>query len=394
MSTEEAEAAVEKIEVRGGKIWVDSDGVIYPTTPAKPTEVKPGIYQVKYSPAVGIYMQFVSSKFDMPNKIYGHDKSFIDRVVKTYTASNKNIGVLLNGVKGAGKTFTAKSICNMVNLPVILISEYMDHLPIFINHINFPCVILIDEYDKIFGNENRGILLTCMDGTHAPQAKVMFLLTTNNLYINENMINRPSRIKYLRTYSDLAKPVILEIIEDMLEDKTKKPDLLKGLARLNLITTDLLIEIIREVNLHGDNIQDFISYFNCNREQDYSDGNRSYREYRITDVKASKVLYEKVSIRGFVENVFSRWATDDDYNEFLLPISKVSEDTIVCKIMNPEYKEWLNRVDNDDEETDDNDENKRVAAKNEKRPEQYIECVIKMDRTDKPAAWQFSHHAM
>lgn len=45
------------------------------------------------------------------------------------------------------------------------------------------------------------------------------LLTTNNLYVNENLIGRPSRIRYKKTFGNLQPEVVQEYLDDNLKEQ-------------------------------------------------------------------------------------------------------------------------------------------------------------------------------
>ncbi len=63
-----------------------------------------------------------------------------------------NMGVLLNGVKGTGKSVTAKLICNELKnfLPIIIVDKAYEGLPQFISKIQQEVIIFIDEFEKVF----------------------------------------------------------------------------------------------------------------------------------------------------------------------------------------------------------------------------------------------------
>ena len=57
-----------------------------------------------------IFLERIADKFYFGFKLYGIDETFVTHVLDTYSkqASKHNLGVLLNGAKGTGKTVTAK----------------------------------------------------------------------------------------------------------------------------------------------------------------------------------------------------------------------------------------------------------------------------------------------
>ena len=85
----------------------------------------------------GFYLTKIEDQFEFSHKLYGLETSLIDRIVRTWDGTNKNLGVLLNGLKGTGKTVTSKVICNTVQLPVILINMNPEGggIPEFLNEI-------------------------------------------------------------------------------------------------------------------------------------------------------------------------------------------------------------------------------------------------------------------
>src|SRR5690349_14178251 len=64
----------------------------------------------------GLGLEHIGNGFEFPYKIYGKDDGFVNRVIKTYNNTVGNLGLLLNGPKGTGKTVTAKRIANGLKL--------------------------------------------------------------------------------------------------------------------------------------------------------------------------------------------------------------------------------------------------------------------------------------
>ncbi len=209
---------------------------------------------------IGLYLVRVSDEFTFNHKIYGKDTKFIDRCSKTYQNTNGNLGILLSGVKGTGKSVTAKQICNAIGLPVIIVEDDPDELPTFIGAINQDVVILIDEYEKIFQKSHS--LLSVMDGVAMSNFRRVFVLSTNDNYINENLMNRPGRIRYNKKYGNLEAEVVYEIADDLLKYPEYREDLITVLKSFTIVTIDLVISIINEINIHGTSPSDFVDVFN------------------------------------------------------------------------------------------------------------------------------------
>ncbi len=271
------------------KIWHNIGANIYNGNQCQPAKISNIIYNVKLDGQQNLFLSPSNTNFKLPDKIYGLEQTFINRVVKSFNASSKNLGVLLNGLKGSGKTITSKLICNALKLPVLTISEYYDQIADFINHIDFDCVILVDEYEKVFNKDERGILLSAMDGVQSPASKVLFLLTTNDMFVNKNLLNRPSRIRYLKTYGNLDKKDIVEIVNSEIENKEFIEDAINVISRLPIITIDLILEIIKESNLHKDPPSAFKDFFNCNKDC-------TNRCYKFIDADTKEVIKERAEV--------------------------------------------------------------------------------------------------
>ena len=86
------------------------------------SKVPVGIYEVCMS-MTGIWLERIANEFVFPYKIYGLQTDLMDHIIKTYNNTEGNMGVLLWGTKGSGKTVVAKQLCNRLQLPVIIIKN-------------------------------------------------------------------------------------------------------------------------------------------------------------------------------------------------------------------------------------------------------------------------------
>lgn len=255
------------------------------------SEIPVGIYRLEKSDMRGLYLTHTGDKFTFPYKIYGMERNFINRVIKTYNSKHGNVGILLNGVKGTGKTVTAEIIANEINLPVIVINQnFHNDTATFINSVEQDVVLFFDEYEKTYTNHDYSIL-TVMDGVLSTEYRRLFLLTTNNDYINENMLSRPSRIRYVKEFGDLSSDVINEIVDDMLLNKEHKEAVIRYIATLRIITVDIVKSIIDEVNIHNEDPQLFKDIFNVKVRDE------KYNVFDITESKETPIkLFLDVNI--------------------------------------------------------------------------------------------------
>lgn len=243
------------------RVWYQNNNDYYPSEDSSKHDLLPnGIYTVVNSPIKGLYLSRTQDDFKFNYKIYNKDEKFIKTVLKSYDNLNQNLGILLTGLKGTGKSVTSKMICNELNIPVICITQNHEDLNTLLSSIQQPVVIFIDEYEKIYDDGHE--LLTLMDGLLKNDYKNVFLLTTNELYINNNLLQRPGRIRYVKEYGNLESHQCIEIINDLLQYPEFKDDCIEEISKLPNITIDLVKEIINEVNIHNVSPKEFMNIFN------------------------------------------------------------------------------------------------------------------------------------
>ena len=267
----------------GKQIWLQ-DGNIFnqgsATTVSHPEGLPKGIYEVKLSMA-GFYLSKIAESFMFDYKLYGLNKKFINYVLKTYENTTGNLGVLLDGIKGTGKTVVAKELCNRLQLPVILVqsmgSDTNDKLIKYLSTaIDFDCIFFFDEYEKEFKDSSD--VLSFMDGTYNSIYRKIFLLTTNELNVDSNLLGRPSRIRYKKSFGNLSEEVTRELLNDILEDKTAIEKIIELTHSMNIITIDLIKAIATEINIHGiESLPDIKETFNI----EFSSFAYLYREIQL-----------------------------------------------------------------------------------------------------------------
>ena len=222
------------------------------------------IYTVQCDPRSDeLYLEEYADSFHFDFKVYGMERQLIEHIMKTFENTTGNLGILFNGVKGTGKTITAKLIANRMNMPVILITNAYDSLADFISKICCPCILFFDEFEKVFKKDcNDTGILSIMDGVFNSPYRRIFLLTTNNLYVNENLIGRPSRIRYKKTFGNLQPEVVQEYLDDNLKNKKYTNEIIEFIDSLAISTIDILKAIVDELNIHDTPIATFKNFFN------------------------------------------------------------------------------------------------------------------------------------
>lgn len=291
----------------GKQIWLQ-DGNTFSqgsaTTVSHPEGLPKGIYEVKLS-LTGFYLSKIAESFTFDYKLYGLNQKFIDYVLKTYENTTGNLGVLLDGIKGTGKTVVAKELCNHLQLPVILVQSMGDDtndklIKYLSTAIDFDCIFFFDEYEKEF--EDSSDVLSFMDGTYNSIYRKVFLLTTNELKVDSNLLGRPSRIRYKKSFGNLSEEITREILDDILEDKTAIEKVIELTHSMNIITIDLIKAIATEINIHGvESLPDIKETFNI----EFSKFTYLYRVIQISHCK----------IELTPENIKNLLQTYHDYKE-------------------------------------------------------------------------------
>lgn len=256
-------------------IWIQDGNTFIKgsaTTKAHPEGLPKGIYEVKES-MTGYYLNRLGDSFVFNYKLYGINNKFIDHFIKTYNNTTGNLGVLFNGIKGTGKTVTAEELCNRIGLPVIIVKsckEVDDMLKFLATQINFDCIFFFDE--KEFRESSS--VLSFMDGVHNSQYRKIFLLTTNELEINNN----------------LPEETTLELLNDILIDKDAIEPVLDLIRQMQIVTVDLVKALAQEVNIHS---VDKIDLIRKNFNLEFSDF--TYLVESLSNVQnINEQLFEKI----------------------------------------------------------------------------------------------------
>lgn len=271
-----------------------------------------GIYNIGLSMS-GWYLEKYADKFTFDYKMYGLQTEFCEHVLKTYKNTKGNFGIMLTGTKGTGKTVTAKILANDFNLPVIIVKDMGDSnqaMIEFLSGFNFDCVLFFDEFEKNFSDKDSTIL-QIMDGVYNSGYRKIFLLTTNEMSINENLVGRPSRIRYVRRFGNLPLKTVEEYLDDALEVPEARQELIDFIDTLTISTIDILKTIVNEVNIHGINgLMRAKEFFNVSTLEYYY---KCYRGYC-----PDRILYDETARNKFNIKVFLR-DTDHYINPIIAP---------------------------------------------------------------------------
>lgn len=311
-----------------------------------------GVYSLNFNQMSGEYFLTQQEDFKLPSKIYGnHD--IIHRWLHSYEHNtHKNMGIILSGIKGGGKTITAQKFCIEAKKPVILISAPFEGAGFleFLTDIRLSeSIIFIDEFEKVYDNDNyhernkSRDLLQLMDGTY--QTKLIFLLTVNQYKLSDYFVNRLNRIKYRKDYSDLTQDIIDEVVEDLLINKDHRDSVKTFFQRINMCTFDLLVNVIKEMNLFNEDAIEVGKHLNLRSEPKKYHVYELFegKEYRCNDIYMSPDAKEFNIGRDDTMHLPKEW--EDCYNIHVkmgeVEIIRIDQQSFVVKITqpNPETKQ-------------------------------------------------------
>lgn len=238
-------------------------------------QLPPKTYRVDYDPETRIFSLLEAHDFEIPEtKIYGQHLDKVKKVLNSMDKINRNLGVILSGDKGIGKSLFSKCLglkARKKGIPVILVNEYHEGIANFLEEIEQTVMILFDEYDKTFDEKKHNCqaeMLSLFDGVSA--GKKLFVITCNEIQsLSQYLINRPGRFHY---HFRFLYPTADEI-RDYMEDKLDKQyydeieNVIAFSVRMNL-NYDCLRSIAFELN-NGLKFQEAINDLNIIRISQY-----------------------------------------------------------------------------------------------------------------------------
>ena len=284
-----------------------------------------GVYNVGLS-LEGWYLEKYTDEFTFDYKIYGLETEFCEHVIKTFENTTGNLGIMLTGTKGTGKTVTAKLLANAFKLPVIIVKDMGGNnqgMIEYFSSFNFDSILFFDEFEKNF-SEKDSTILQIMDGVYNIGYRKVFLLTTNQMTVNENLVGRPSRIRYVKKFGNLDLKTVKEYLDDNLKVKEAYQDLLNYIDTLSISTIDILKSIVNEVNIHGiEGLTKAKEFFNVSTLKYHYNTYFASADYNFFMNPADK---DKYSIKNLLRDVdhyrnpmpypdFMRDLSPDKYNE-------------------------------------------------------------------------------
>ena len=337
------------------------------------------IYELYFDEKRGFSLNEADNGFNITQKLYGSVEKITGRVLLSFEKTEGNLGVLISGPKGLGKSLTARKICAealAIGLPVILVKENLGNIAPFIDTVNQPCVVVLDEFEKHYRNqtkndmdelENQDSMLNMFDSTLA--AKKLFLLTCNDTRnLSEYLLNRPGRIHYHFKAYRLTIDEVRGYCRDNLlpELHGQIPDICALGARIPDFSYDMLRSILFELNTYSCSLEEVQHILNIDTQTRapfnfkiyFKSGKveTGFEYLNITSTRVRLCWWNKQSVHDELYINASRacWTGDDDGSLVLTGDAgwekdKKSGDAVQKVLLIPAKKGYLANDNEDDE---------------------------------------------
>lgn len=256
------------IVISGGRVQVYGEDVkTYKTIPI-------GSYDVCFNKMMGFYMVSRPDLEAREDKIYGSHVEKVNKVMRAYDALDRNIGIILSGQKGAGKSLFARILAEKAierGMPVITVTMAYPGVADFLASIEQEVVVIFDEFEKTFGKHDdfdpQEDMLSLFDGMD--NGKKMFVITCNEVNkLNPYLINRPGRFHYHFVISSPTADEVRQYMTDKLSIEYHQfIDRIVGFSNTVNITYDYLRAIAFELNM-GYSLEETLNDLNIMRTKD------------------------------------------------------------------------------------------------------------------------------
>ena len=179
-------------------------------------------YTVCFSQMTGFFLK-VRPDLVVKEPVYGVHPEKAEKVLRSFKVFQRNLGVILSGDKGIGKSLFARLLSAKAveaGYPVIIVDQAFPGIASYIESIEQEVVFLFDEFDKTFGSNHdsdpQSTFLSLFDGTS--QGKKLFIITCNSLHgLNDYMVNRPGRFHYHFRFGSPTGEEIRQYLTDKLD---------------------------------------------------------------------------------------------------------------------------------------------------------------------------------
>lgn len=179
-------------------------------------------YYVRFAERKGFFLERGHDMNVGESKVYGVHMDKVHKVLRAFNMFERNLGVILSGDKGIGKSLFVRCLsvlAGLQNIPTIIVDTYYDGIASFLEGIEQEVLVVFDEFDKVFNKEEyQTKLLGLFDGISS--GKKLFVITCNMYQrLNEYLLNRPGRFHYHLRFDYPNREEIKEYLMDKVEEQ-------------------------------------------------------------------------------------------------------------------------------------------------------------------------------
>lgn len=248
-----------------------------------------GNYTIQQDDSGDLYLETID-KFTDISRHYGNNLRHAERMYSTFKHREQSTGVMLTGQKGSGKSLLAKTLSLRGyedNVPTIVINApwHGDKFNKFIQTIQQPTIILFDEFEKVYDQDEQEDILTLLDGVYP--TKKLFVITCNDKWrVDYNMRNRPGRIFYMLDFKGLDVSFIREYCEENLKDKQYVEKTCTITSLFSDFNFDMLKALVEEMNRYDEDPASALQLLNIKPEYETP---RSFTPTLFIDGKVQEI---------------------------------------------------------------------------------------------------------
>lgn len=281
----------------------------------------PKTYMVRFAKMSGFYLEEYADIAVNEEKVYGRQMEKARKVIAAYQRFDRNLGVILSGDKGIGKSLFARLLAVHAmeeGIPVLVVDKYIPGIATYLAGVNQRVMLLFDEFDKTFGGikppegaqEPQTEMLSLFDGIS--QGKKLFVITCNEIrHLNDCIVNRPGRFHYHFRFDYPSEGEIRSYLMDKLEQKYyDEINTIVEFSRKVDLNYDCLRAIALEVN-SGERFGTAIQDLNIlNLVQDKYDLEVHFKNGKVIGAQGIEVNF-------FSQDQKNVYISEDNYHEII-----------------------------------------------------------------------------
>lgn len=183
------------------------------------TKLDPAVYEIEMietQQGVQLRLSKRGTHFEQGGARYGAHEKYLSLIQENYHHESPSMGVMLVGIKGAGKSLFAEDLGNWgiraQSVPVLMV---MSSIPApFIRKVVQavgPCIIYFDEFGKTYEKVTLRDKMIALF-SDSDMRGVMFVVTANDYNeFSDPMVDRPGRFRYRLHFAGLSAEDVAEV---------------------------------------------------------------------------------------------------------------------------------------------------------------------------------------